>query len=440
MLASLLSARQMNPGSARRVSAYYVGAFLLSAMSILLVVDISVISYFTIIFFGDTAVGPCLMVCFCVILLFAGIALFERDIFILTVFAAIIAFFLFYYLYFIFGANRPLNFNALGSYYSVLAVVVFYVLAKRNLLPAAMKILFYVYTAYLMAYPIIVFLYAVGAIDIESKKTFVVLVDQERGARLFLYEGAAAYVAMYSMSKLQEKFRSSYLVVFGLASFAAYLSMSRVFILCSVFVLALYAATRRLKLVQRVCFLAYLLVALYLVIGIFDPSFNPYSFSDTDTSTLARRNEYEILVPYIRNFPFLGIGLPDATPGLTQYLGAVAYPSDVGIIGVWFMYGLVGVLVIGVLIVYISCIQNLDRSSSVLGAANARTLSLTGCIIGLYEITSHDLYGRSALIFSLIFANTLYNARLFAAMRRQPSPTLRTPIVDLDRSRPARNR
>ena len=406
----------------RDIAGQYINVALLSLMFILLISDTATRSYFSIIFFGDDAFGAFLKVSFGVILIFTAIACFQMDIIILAVFAAIVAFFVSYYLYFIIGAGRPTNFNSLGGYYGVLTVIVFYELAKRNLLPAAMKIIFFVYVAYLVAYTLLSLGDLVGIdISLASKKVTIDISDPSRRGRLYIFHGAAAYVAMYSASKLWEKFRIRYLMTFALAFFAAYLSMSRVFMICLVVVSLLFVVTRRLTLVQRFSFFGYLLVSAYLIFGIFDPSFNPYWFGATDSSTLAREYQYVTVAQYIREFPLFGVGLPDATEGLTQYLGRIIFPSDLGIVGVWFQFGIVGTAVIGGLAMYIICFQNIERSSAVLGEVNARTLSLTGCVIGLGGC--HDLYVGMAILFSLIFANTLYNARLFAAIKRRSQRT-----------------
>ena len=394
-------------------------ALLLSAMLLLMVVDTSLMSLMTIIFFGDSAVALNLMICFCIIIFFVGIAFLQKDLSILALLATIIVFFVSYYLYFIFGANRPLSFNALGSYYGVLTVIVFYVLAKRNLLSAAMKILFCIYAGYLVLYVVTVLVYGPEVFSrFISEKASAILTDQERGTRLFMHLGAAAYVSMYSVSKLQEV-RPHYLATFGLAAFAMYLSASRFFILCVAMVFVFYVVTRRLKFVQYLCFFVYLSVSTYLIIGVFDSDFNPYTFSNTDMSILARRYEYDIIVEYIRQYPFFGIGLPDGSLGLIHYIGQVVYPTDIGIVGIWFQFGLVGVAVFGVVVSYICFIQNVERTSAVLGAADARTLSLTGCILGLYGATS-DLFGGFAPLVCLILANTFYNSRLFATVKERP--------------------
>ena len=173
-------------------------------------------------------------------------------------------------------------------------------------------------------------------------------------------------------------------------------------------VFLLYLSTRRMKLVQRVSFIGNLLIAAYLMYGIFDPGFNPYWFGTTDDLTLARAYEFDVVAEYVRNAPVFGIGLPDATEGLTHFLGKVIFPSDLSIVGIWFQFGIVGVVLLGIAPVYISCIQDVRLSSPLIGEVDARTLSLAGCVIGL--IGGMDLYIGSALLFSLIFANTLYNA------------------------------
>ena len=122
-----------------------IDAALLLLTLVLVISDTMTRSYFSIIFLGDSSYGEFLAVNFGIILLFAGIAAFQGDLFILIIFLATATFFLCYYLYFIVSADRPLNFNSLGSYYGVLAIIVFYVLARHKLLPLTMRIIFLVY-------------------------------------------------------------------------------------------------------------------------------------------------------------------------------------------------------------------------------------------------------------------------------------------------------
>ena len=274
---SSISRSNYTPSTGRQ--AYLIRALLLGTMSILLVFDTATGSFLEIIFFGDAALGVCLMVCFCVILVFVGIAFLQKDLFILTLFAALVALFLAYYLYFIVGASRPFNFNALGSWYGMLTIIVFYELAKRNLLSATIKVFFYVYAAYVLVYSVLVVLHTEGIfVPGVSHKMQVILNDPNRGSRLTILAVAPPYVAIYSIVKLQEKLRLRYFFIFGVAAFALAISLSRGMIICSVFVLALYIVTRRMTFVQYFSFLTYLLVCAYLVIGVFDPMFDPYSF------------------------------------------------------------------------------------------------------------------------------------------------------------------
>ena len=142
--------RQTNdPLPAQSTTSNFFGSLLLGIALILMVFDTATQSLFNIMLFGDTALGPSLLICFCVIVFFAAIAILERDIYILALFAFVIAFLLFYYLYFIFGTNRPLNFNTLGSYYGWLTFIVFYVLAKHGMSSCGDEASFFVYGAYL---------------------------------------------------------------------------------------------------------------------------------------------------------------------------------------------------------------------------------------------------------------------------------------------------
>jgi hypothetical protein len=405
----------------RSIANRYTDAGLLLLTFILVISDTLTRSYFSIIFFGDASFGAFLMINYVVILIFAGMAALRRDLYILTIFLAITAFFVGYYLYYIYGTGRPLNFNPLGTYYGMLTVIVFYELARRRLLPAAMKMIFFVFVGYLAAYSALSLAIQLGVnVPLVSQKVTLDISDPDRAGRIAMFLVSAAYVAAYSVSRLKVKFSLGYLATCTLTAGAAYLSMSRLLIGSSLAILLLYLVMGRLRLIQRLSFIGYLLNAAYLVYGVLDSEFNPYWFGSSDMSTLARKYQFDIVVAYIRDFPFFGIGLPDATEGLTYYLGKVIFPSDLGIVGIWFQFGLFGVAVLGGFMIYISCLQNTERSSKFVGSLNASTLALTGCIIALG--LANEIFIGSAPMFSLIFANTLHNARASAATERRPQP------------------
>ena len=173
-------------------SASCIDAGLLLLTLVLVVSDTMTRSYFSIIFLGNSSYGEFLAVNFGIILLFAGIAAFQGDLFILIIFLATATFFLCYYLYFIVSADRPLNFNSLGSYYGVLAIIVFYVLARHKLLPLTMRIIFLVYAWYLAAYAILSQAGLLGLqVSFASQKAMVDIADTDRENRVFMLQAAA---------------------------------------------------------------------------------------------------------------------------------------------------------------------------------------------------------------------------------------------------------
>jgi hypothetical protein len=396
----------------RRVTAQSAVAdnWLIAAAIIVIACDILISSRFYVFAFGVESRPVFFAIALVVIFCCAMVTVVQRDVAALLVFLGILLFFVLYMFVFSIKSGREINWNAMAQTYGLLGFIVFYEIGKRQLFPRLLRVMYFMLTIYLVWYVVKAILYYAGLIDvIEPPEIYTVLHDQERGQRLFLAGALATFVWTYALTHMQERFTLGHFLAFALAVSASALSISRVFLAVNLAVFLLYFFTRNIRLVSIATFAMYILVALYLMTGIFDTSINPFDISSTDTTTLYRKYEYDVMVTHIHEDPVIGIGLYDSNAGISYYVGRMLFfPSDIGIIGVWMMFGLIGVLLLGFLPAYICCFPRASIHNTGMSNADLRTLSLTGCCIGLYASTSMNMInGPDSLIFSLILAHFL---------------------------------
>ena len=199
------------------------------------------------------------------------------------------------------------------------------------------------------------------------------------------------------------------LLTLCLAAAAIALSISRVLIVTDAVVVLLFFAVRRPTMNSSAAFGVYVALAIYLCWGIVFSDFNPFDFSSTDSSTLYRRGEFTIMAEYIRQNPLFGIGLYDNVEGLAYLTGrALLFPSDIGIVGTCFMFGVTGAIFFGIFPAIICCFQRVRGHSQTLPRVERTALLLVGASVGIYSATAMTMFnGPDSTCFGILLATWL---------------------------------
>jgi hypothetical protein len=126
------------------------------------------------------------------------------------------------------------------------------------------------------------------------------------------------------------------------------------------------------------CFGPLLAITAYYLYGFLDHSWNPFAVVASDTSGNFRYLEYEIARYFLMENPISGVGIA-VTNTDTQWLTGNRFfaASDLGTIGVWWDFGLVGLSAF-LLASWLVC------NPSNYGQNNGQILTLTSCSLVLY--------------------------------------------------------
>lgn len=396
----------------RSVTSHLASRLLFFLATVLIFCEIIISSRFYVLAFGAESRPIFMAAALAIIAVFIVLAALERELIAVLLSFTMVGIFVAYLWLFASKSGREINWNAMGQTYGLLAFIVFYELSKRQVLAKFLRLMLYMFTVYLLLYAIIASLHYADIIDIpEPPGVFTILHDRERGERLFLAGALATFVSAYSLSRLTRRFHLGYLFAFLVALAASALSLSRVFIVINATIALMYIFTRKVRLISVIAFAVYLVVASYLLWGVLAPPFNPFDFGSVDTSTLYRKHEYDVMAALIRLEPVFGIGLYDTDLGLSSYVGReLFFPSDIGIVGIWLMFGFVGVILLGLIPAWICFFQRASTHRTDLGEADRTTLALLGCCLGLYASASMNMInGPDSMMFALILGHWLFN-------------------------------
>jgi hypothetical protein len=348
---------------------------------------------------------------------FTARAFMRVDFLELSIFVSIAALSFFYLASFSAEFNTEMNANALAWIYGVVSFIVFYQFIRSGQLPLIVNLIFYYAMTYTILYLVtVIFLisetFPRGAALEYLREGHIVLSDVSRGDRLFLVLFMAGFAYLYCLARIRDSFSFLYLILAAIALAAIVLSLSRAFIAVTLLISCLYIVRIPLSIIKVLSFSLFLAVSSYLIYCVLDPLANPYSFSAVDDSTIARRLAFEVARYYIMRYPILGAGYPNEDFTRFERLS----PGDLGPVGIWFMFGLVG-LVLYVYSVYICCFQKPNVNSGQIGARlAAHALTLTGCGVGLYACIGPEVWFDSGPIFFGIALASRLNA--LSARRR----------------------
>ena len=181
------------------------------------------------------------------------------------------------------------------------------------------------------------------------------------------------------------------------------LTLSRVYIACTVVISALWIARFQLSTVRTVCLAVLWVATLTYIYGLLEPTWNPFMLFAGDTSGSIRADEYEITRYFIQQDYLWGAGIPSVQADVKSLTGNLYFAAgDLGTFGVWMDLGIFGLcfFMIGSHIVCHVIKQVEDRFRP--------ALVLTGCLYTSYAcISPQILYSTGGTFFALMLAYCL---------------------------------
>ncbi|MBR0737660.1 O-antigen ligase family protein [Bradyrhizobium liaoningense] len=291
-------------------------------------------------------------------------------------------------------SGQPVLVNAGFQYILPLTFIAFYYVATCGLREYLVNTLFayaFAYTAFYFAMAVLYQLHILPPILLEP----LVLTDIERGERLFNYTGASTFAWFVFLSRVRTSFSVQNGVGALIAGAAIVLSLSRVFILVIAIISIFEMLNFKTLTIRRICLSVLYLATLTYLYGFLDPKWNPFDIFSSDSSGGARAEEYDVARLLLHSNWLYGVGIPPTTVDLGYVTGNEFFAaSDLGTLGIWFDWGLVGFVLF-----FVGC-HIITREA--LGARQfRRALFLTGAFIVAYSVLAPlPFYPSGAIYFA----------------------------------------
>jgi hypothetical protein len=236
----------------------------------------------------------------------------------------------------------PVNTNAFFQYIWVMSFVPFAGVCLAGGRTYLLKCVIGYGTGYCCFYALVSIMQMAGVLPGKILAGLVSDLDF-RGARIFLYSGLAALTYFYWLVQIRTRVTWVSLSFFLICTLASLLSLSRVYLL------VIFCLSIVFMLSPRPAFLRILAISVlglgttFVLSGMLVPAFNPFDLFANDASGAYRALEYEVMRDRIFADPLWGFGMSPTSDASKPFLGPyLIFPGDVGSVGVWFEFGLIG--------------------------------------------------------------------------------------------------
>ena len=288
-------------------------------------------------------------------------------------------------------SHLPVNWNVLYSYLPLAALPLF--AQARDDVDWLANAAFFMSLGYCVLYVLVSL--ELGSLLLSGRAGDLHVLDaDDRGPRLAISMGYVAYCLCFGVAGFRQQRRAIFGLAIGVGLAAIAVSHYRAFTATVALVLAIYLVVGLGRARRQVLALGFVLAVLVMLAGMLMPGWSVYGLFAADPSIAARQRGYAVLAPYLAAHPFLGLGLPSNGTDLWRLLGEpYVFWEDLGPVGVWASFGLVGLAAyLGLALFAILGPRRPDMSPI---AYRAVTLSAVVC--GLSAAYSPDIFGGSSV-------------------------------------------
>ncbi|MDI1295642.1 MAG: O-antigen ligase family protein [bacterium] len=354
----------------------------------------------------------------------AALRFLKFDIPVMAPFALTFGFFALSLYIFAGNFSREVNLNAIGPFIGIMSFVVYYPFIVRGKISTVTKTILLFSTVYAALYLILNITYLSGLM--VPNLGSLVIPDAPGGRADRILAASAVLTVGASMWLVRARSHLTPLNIAMLILFLVdiYLTGSRYYQAVFVLLSIIYIITGRARTCGYIAISLFVLGASQMIISALFDLKNPFEIFGGDNSATVRAASVSLAVPHIREHWLMGVGFPSSDLDnvwamSTKYF----FSSDLGALGIMYNYGLVGLLLFG-LLSYFSALPERRIAATPDTALDAQAITLTGAICALQGLIAPVLWiGSGTFLSGLFLAIALvYFARRHAAKTYTVSP------------------
>jgi hypothetical protein len=323
---------------------------------------------------------------------------------------------------YIFSINSgvPFTFNSGGEYVGIAFTGLFYLTIQDRTFGRLMNWFFNLCVGYALFYILASLALRFGYLDTGGVTRGIASADDAgRSDRLHSAALLLVYGTAYTIVKIRTNFRLLHTVWAAIFALAWWLTESRAIIVVSIPVIMAYLFLPKASLIGRMAFSVFLIGAIASLIVMIEPNWNPYLYFG-DQSASVRTNSIDIASHRVWEYLGTGAGISFGIEGYKPISGITYFfPVDIGLIGILFMYGVLGFIVY-ILICFLGCTSY--KRIVFLGYQKdiGSAVTLTATILSAYSLQTPIFNGGSSgvLFATMFFAIALAYTTLNRAMKR----------------------
>ncbi|MFN3819232.1 O-antigen ligase family protein [Blastomonas sp.] len=307
---------------------------------------------------------------------------------------------------YVFSMNSgvPFTFNSGGEYVGIGFTGLFALTLQDRTYGRLMRWFFYLCCIYVVFYVAASLALRLGLVGTGGVSRAIASADDAgRGDRLHAAALLMVYGTAYSVLRVRSDFRMIYLAWAIMFLVGWFLTGSRTIVVVIIPVLLAYLVWKNPKALGKLGFLAFMTGIVLSMMIIINPELNPFLYFG-DQSASVRTNSIDIASQKIGDFLITGAGI---SFGIENYkpISGITYffPGDIGMIGIFFVYGLPGLLLY-ILICYLGCTSYARIVAKGYSSDIATSVMLTAVILSLYSLQAPMFNGGSSgVLFATMF-------------------------------------
>lgn len=292
-----------------------------------------------------------------------------------------------------------------GLYFPIALVGLFVAVVRLGKLDAVLRFTVLATIGYALLYLLLDRALAAGMLHWIKGSQLLIDADatSQRGARVVLATSFAIFALLVSTARFRTKPSIGSALPIALMLVVLWISRSRTILLITGVVWAAYVVTRRPNLIAIVSLIVFLVGAAGSLAIAFSPGMNPMEAFHGDQSGDARALSISIVQSMVPSIWTIGSGIASGLDGYFPLTRSYVFqPSDVGMLGILFMFGIGGfAFYVGLAVAACRSWRVMPRFG--IEPAMAEGLGLTGAVTVVYSLLAATFAGGSGAMFAALF-------------------------------------